>query len=203
MGTRKTIYTSAKATKEQNNTAKPAVEDTPSVDDAVTDAQLEQSVEAEAAVQEELPPPEVTASSYPRIDLLKSKLAEFKELYPTNAYLTPTQTNAMARHIEMCIAIMLDTQTYTETAMAISELRATFHANENNVFSKARILGTMIEPRTGRYIVSNPQIASIASLLFITMSPKLFAAQKGRIDVVSFVTGLPENIANNIIQYYS
>ena len=152
---------------------------------------------------QELPPPVVQASAYPRIDLLKAKLAEFKSVYPTNAAMTPAQTAAMVRHIEMCINIMVNTTTYTETAMALSELRSAFFANENNVFSKARILGNMIEPRSGRPVVANGRTMTLTSLIYITMNPKTFMAQKGRIDVASSVVGLPENIANNIIQYYS
>ena len=217
MGNRKTLDDmarySSKPKVEQpietpDNTALSSQEDTPvepQVEAAPQDAQQEvvPTVQDQPKAVTELPPPIVQASGYPRIDLLKAKLTEFKTAFPTNAAMSPIQTAAMVRHIEMCINILISTTTYSETFMALSELRSAFFKNENNVFNKARILGNMIEPRTGRPIVSNHRIMTLTSLIYITMNPKTFEAQKGRIDVASSVVGLPEQVAANIIQYYS
>lgn len=149
------------------------------------------------------PEPVQRAPSEGRIVALRERLNRFPDEFPTNKAMTPTELTAMVRFVETTMNILFSATTSSEAAAMLTAIRAALHENKGNAFASERILGRMIEPRSGRLLVSNERTMAIMSLLYLTANPALFKAQKGRIDVSSSVKGMPSDIATFIIEYFS
>ena len=167
-------------------------------------------VEVEAVAEPQIetpvaltPPPVELSGSAARIEALRSRLNAFAEAYPVNKAMTQSDVNAMVRHMETSINVLLSSTSASEASAMLSLFRNTLHENKGNAFSNERILGRFIEPRSGRLVVSNERTMNIMALLYITANPTTFKAQKGRIDVSASVKGLQSDIAAFIIEYFS
>lgn len=149
------------------------------------------------------PEPVQRASSESRVVALRERLDRFPTEFPTNKAMTNAEIAAMVRYIETTMNILFSASSSSEAAAMLTALRAALHENRGNTFASERTLGRMIEPRSGRMLVSNERTMSIMALLYLTANPVVFKAQKGRIDVSSSVKGMQSEIATFIIEYYS
>lgn len=206
MGNRKDLYAATNKPKPEVTVEATVVVET--APESVEPSPVEEVVEVVAPVEVPAAPKvsiteENALMDSATVSLLKAKLVEFKETYPTNKPMSVGEKQAMLRHMEMCINLVVNSASTSECAQMLTILRTTLNENAGNVFSKARILGNMLDPRSGRLNVQNERTVNLLTLLYTTMSPKVFAAQKGRIDVSYSVRGIPQNAALNIMQYYS
>ena len=167
-------------------------------------------VEPETAPTKTPAPPPVTtpepvqrAPSESRTVALRERLNRFPDEFPTNTSMTPSELATMVRFIETTMNILFSATTSSEAAAMLTAVRAALHENKGNAFASERILGRMIEPRSGRLLVANERTMALMSLLYLTANPALFKAQKGRIDVSSSVKGMPSDTATFIIEYFS
>ena len=184
----------------------------PEQDEVTTEVQAEPDVEqmTDEVVQpdesiEPTPEPaiEVVEEPVTKVSLFKAAIDKFLVTYPVNKIVPAKDRLIMLREIENIINRLADAETMAEITAMLSLLRTAFYENKSGALSASRILGIMRNPISGELLVQNNRTWNMLNLMYLTCDPAKFSAQKGRIDIKHEVVGFPENVALNIIHYFS